>query len=107
MLDSGAAVPRSYERRTAKMDLSECPQCKFQGVASVHWRAPRFLRCRECGTIFRDPFPGESELANYYREGWKEPEEINDIVSFARWMKLFDVRKINRLDSKSKGMENW
>jgi 2-polyprenyl-3-methyl-5-hydroxy-6-metoxy-1,4-benzoquinol methylase len=75
MLDSRAAVPRLYERRTAKMDLPECPQCKFQGAASVHWRAPRFLRCRECGTIFRDPFPGESELANYYREGWKEPEE--------------------------------
>jgi 2-polyprenyl-3-methyl-5-hydroxy-6-metoxy-1,4-benzoquinol methylase len=75
MLDSGAAVPRPYERRTAKMDIPECPQCKFQGAASVHWRAPRFLRCRECGTIFRDPFPGDSELANYYSEGWKEPEE--------------------------------
>ncbi len=75
MLDSGAAVPRPYERRTAKMDIPECPQCKFQGAASVHWRAPRFLCCRECGTIFRDPFPGESELANYYSEGWKEPEE--------------------------------
>jgi 2-polyprenyl-3-methyl-5-hydroxy-6-metoxy-1,4-benzoquinol methylase len=75
MLDSGAAAPRPYERRTAKMDIPECPQCKFQGAASVHWRAPRFLRCRECGTIFRDPFPGDSELANYYSEGWKEPEE--------------------------------
>jgi 2-polyprenyl-3-methyl-5-hydroxy-6-metoxy-1,4-benzoquinol methylase len=75
MLDSGAAVPRPYERRTAKMDIPECPQCKFQRAASVHWRAPRFLRCRECGTIFRDPFPGDSELANYYSEGWKKPEE--------------------------------
>lgn len=41
----------------------------------MHWKAPRFLRCRECGTIFRDPYPEESELANYYREGWKEPEQ--------------------------------
>jgi 2-polyprenyl-3-methyl-5-hydroxy-6-metoxy-1,4-benzoquinol methylase len=41
----------------------------------VHWRAPRFLRCRECGTIFRDPLPRQSELASYYSEGWKEPEE--------------------------------
>jgi 2-polyprenyl-3-methyl-5-hydroxy-6-metoxy-1,4-benzoquinol methylase len=75
MLESGAAVARPYERRTSKTDSPECPQCRFQGGASVHWRAPRFLRCRQCGTIFRDPFPGESELANYYSEGWKDPEE--------------------------------
>jgi 2-polyprenyl-3-methyl-5-hydroxy-6-metoxy-1,4-benzoquinol methylase len=57
------------------MDIPECPQCKFRRSASIHWRAPRFLRCRECGTIFRDPLPGESELANYYSKGWREPEE--------------------------------
>lgn len=74
MLNSRTVAPQLYERRTSETD-TECPQCSAQGVASVHWRAPRFLRCRECRTIFRDPFPGELELANYYSEGWKEPEE--------------------------------
>jgi 2-polyprenyl-3-methyl-5-hydroxy-6-metoxy-1,4-benzoquinol methylase len=59
----------------ATLRHTQCPQCKFVGDAAVHWRAPRFLRCRECGGIFRDPFPSEMELANYYNESWKEPEE--------------------------------
>ncbi len=75
MVDSRLAVPRPHPRRATEMDISECPQCKFRGAASVQWRAPRFLQCRECGIIFRDPFPSGTELANFYREGWKAPEE--------------------------------
>ncbi len=44
-------------------------------AAAPHWRAPRFLRCPDCGVIFRDPFPTPTQLAEYYGEGWKDPEQ--------------------------------
>jgi 2-polyprenyl-3-methyl-5-hydroxy-6-metoxy-1,4-benzoquinol methylase len=53
----------------------ECPQCKQRGLAAPYWRAPRFLRCRECGIIFRDPMPDEAALAGLYGRSWELPND--------------------------------
>lgn len=52
-----------------------CPQCRSCVAAAPHWDAPRFLRCPECGVIFRDPFPTQTQLAEYYCDGWSAPEQ--------------------------------
>jgi 2-polyprenyl-3-methyl-5-hydroxy-6-metoxy-1,4-benzoquinol methylase len=55
------------------MNYHECPQCHGRGKAKLHLQAPRFLRCDECGVMYRDPFPNAASLARLYSEGWKSP----------------------------------
>jgi SAM-dependent methyltransferase len=55
------------------MNYHECPQCHTRGKAKLHWQAPRFLHCNECGVIYRDPFPDAASLARLYYEGWESP----------------------------------
>jgi SAM-dependent methyltransferase len=55
------------------MNHQECPQCQARGRATLHWPAPRFLRCKECGVIYRDPFPDAPSLARLYCESWESP----------------------------------
>lgn len=57
----------------AVMNYHECPQCHARGKAKLHLQAPRFLRCDECGVMYRDPFPDAASLARLYYEGWKSP----------------------------------
>jgi SAM-dependent methyltransferase len=51
----------------------ECPQCRARGKAKLRWQTPRFLRCKECGVIYRDPFPDAASLARLYCESWESP----------------------------------
>lgn len=55
------------------MNDCECPQCYAQGKAKPHWQAPRFVRCGECGVLYRGPFPDAAGLASLYLEAWKSP----------------------------------
>lgn len=55
------------------MNYHECPQCHALGKAKLHLQEPRFLRCDQCGVIYRDPFPNAASLAQLYSEGWKSP----------------------------------
>src|SRR5882724_5023625 len=57
----------------ADMNYPECPQCHAQGKAKLHLQAPRFLRCDECGVMYRDPFPKAASLARLYSESWDSP----------------------------------
>jgi len=64
--------------RNAMMTDRECPQCMQRGLASPHWRAPRFLRCGGCGIIFRYPIPDEAALARLYDRSWELPNHNTD-----------------------------
>src|SRR5258708_18074724 len=55
------------------MNDHECPQCHARGKAKLYLQAPRFLRCDECGVVYRDPFPSAANLARLYNEGWQSP----------------------------------
>jgi 2-polyprenyl-3-methyl-5-hydroxy-6-metoxy-1,4-benzoquinol methylase len=51
-----------------------CPQCHAPGKAKLHMQAPRFLRCDQCGVMYRDPFPDAASLARLYSESWDSPD---------------------------------
>jgi len=57
----------------AVMNDHECPHCHVRGRSRLHWQAPRFLRRKECGVIYRDPFPDADSLARLYCESWESP----------------------------------
>ena len=57
----------------ADMNYPECPQCRARGKARLYWQAPGFIRCDECGAMYRDPFSDAASLADLYYEGWKSP----------------------------------
>ncbi len=50
----------------ADMNYPECPQCRAQGKARLYWQAPGFLRCDDCGAMYRDPFSDAASLADLY-----------------------------------------
>jgi 2-polyprenyl-3-methyl-5-hydroxy-6-metoxy-1,4-benzoquinol methylase len=51
-----------------------CPHCQALGKASLHLQAPRFLRCDQCGVMYRDPFPDAASLARLYSDSWGSPD---------------------------------
>jgi SAM-dependent methyltransferase len=55
------------------MNEHPCPQCDALGKAKLHLQAPRFLRCDQCGVMYRDPFPDAASLARLYSESWDSP----------------------------------
>jgi 2-polyprenyl-3-methyl-5-hydroxy-6-metoxy-1,4-benzoquinol methylase len=56
------------------MNEHPCPQCDALGKAKLHLQAPRFLRCDQCGVMYRDPFPDAASLARLYSESWDSPD---------------------------------
>jgi SAM-dependent methyltransferase len=51
-----------------------CPQCHAVGQARPHLQAPRFLRCDQCGVMYRDPFPDAVSLARLFSDSWASPD---------------------------------
>lgn|GEM_PF-1297816 len=58
--------------------LTTCPLCSESVALALHWRTPCFKRCKQCGLIFRDPFPSEAELESLYRSSWSDMEAHSD-----------------------------
>lgn len=59
-------------------DRAICPICKVNGTAVPHWPSPRFTRCKECGAIFREPFPSEAQLSALYTSSWADRDSHID-----------------------------
>jgi hypothetical protein len=65
------------------MNDHPCPQCHARGKAKLHLQAPRFLRCDQCGVMYRAPFPDAASLARWYSEKrWREAAKPSHIVLF-------------------------
>jgi hypothetical protein len=65
------------------MNDHPCPQCHARGKAKLHLQAPRFLRCDQCGVMYRAPFPDAASLARWYSEKrWREAARPSHIVLF-------------------------
>jgi 2-polyprenyl-3-methyl-5-hydroxy-6-metoxy-1,4-benzoquinol methylase len=75
------------------MNEHPCPQCHALGKAKLHLQAPRFLRCDQCGAMYRDPFPDAASLVRLYSESWDSPdsnEEETGATSAALASSLID-----------------
>lgn len=49
-----------------------CPVCAVSGTSVPHWPSPCFRRCKECGAVFRHPFPSEAQLTDLYQLSWAD-----------------------------------